>query len=50
MASLHNVEITISGEEFEESVRTKTDNRGNLNMPWPIPDAGWWKTLQDFCN
>lgn len=36
---LHNVEITISGEEFKESVRTKTDDRGHLNMPWPIPDA-----------
>ncbi len=36
---LHNVEITISTEIFEESVRTKTDNRGHLNMPWPIPDS-----------
>jgi len=36
---LHNVEITITGEEFEESVRTKTDDRGHLNMPWPVPDA-----------
>jgi len=36
---LHNVEITISGVEFEESVRTKTDDRGHLNMPWPIPDV-----------
>ncbi len=35
---LHNVEITITGEEFEESVRTKTDDRGHLNMPWPVPD------------
>ena len=35
---LHNVEITISGEEFTESIRTKTDDRGHLNMPWPIPD------------
>ena len=35
---LHNVEITITGENFEESVRTKTDDRGHLNMPWPIPD------------
>lgn len=35
---LHNVEITITGEGFEESVRTKTDDRGHLNMPWPIPD------------
>ena len=35
---LHNVEITITGENFEESIRTKTDDRGHLNMPWPIPD------------
>ncbi len=35
---LHNVEITITGEDFEQSVRTKTDDRGYLNMPWPIPD------------
>jgi hypothetical protein len=34
---LHNVEITITGEMFSESVRTKTDDRGHLNMPWPIP-------------
>ena len=35
---LHNVEITITGENFEESIRTKTDDRGHLNMPWPIPE------------
>ena len=35
---LHNVEITISGNGLLESVRTKTDDRGHLNMPWPIPD------------
>jgi hypothetical protein len=35
---LHNVEITITGNAFEESVRTKTDDRGHLYMPWPIPD------------
>ena len=35
---LHNVEITIIGENFEETVRTKTDDRGHLNMPWPIPE------------
>ena len=34
---LHNVEITIIGENFAESIRTKTDDRGHLNMPWPIP-------------
>ena len=36
---LHNVEITISASDFSESVRTKTDDRGHLNMPWPIPDT-----------
>ena len=36
---LHNVEITISEESFEESIRTKTNDRGHLNMPWPIPDS-----------
>ena len=36
---LHNVEITILGEIFEETIRTKTDDRGHLNMPWPIPDT-----------
>ena len=36
---LHNVEITISAETFEESIRTKTNDRGHLNMPWPIPDT-----------
>ncbi len=36
---LHNVEITISASNFSESVRTKTDDRGHLNMPWPIPDT-----------
>jgi hypothetical protein len=35
----HNVEITISGDNFSESVLTKTDKRGHLNMPWPIPDS-----------
>jgi hypothetical protein len=36
---LHNVEITITGEIFSESVRTKTNNRGGLHMFWPIPDG-----------
>jgi len=35
---LHNVEITITGETFSELIRTKTTDRGHLNMPWPIPD------------
>ncbi len=45
---LHNVEITITGEGFKESVRTKTDDRGNLNMPWPIPDAVGGKLYNIF--
>jgi len=36
---LHNVEITITGEIFSESVRTKTNNRGGLHMFWSIPDG-----------
>ncbi len=36
---LHNVEITISGSTFSESIRTKTNDRGYLNIPWPIPDT-----------
>jgi hypothetical protein len=36
---LHNVEITISGGEFSESLLTKTDQRGHLNMPWQVPDS-----------
>ena len=35
---LHNVEITITGGEFSEMLLSKTDDRGHLNMPWPIPD------------
>lgn len=29
----HNVEITISGDEFSESLLTKTEKNGHLNMP-----------------
>jgi len=47
---LHNVEITITGEDFEESVRTKTDDRGNLNMPWPIPDSVGEKLYNIFAT
>ena len=35
---LHNVEITITGGIFSEMLLSKTDDRGHLNMPWPIPD------------
>jgi hypothetical protein len=47
---LHNVEITITGDEFEESVRTKTDDRGHLNMPWPIPNAVSGKLYNIFAT
>jgi len=47
---LHNVEITITGEVFEESVRTKTDDRGHLNMPWPIPDLVGGKLYKIFAT
>ena len=35
---LHNVEITITGDMFSETLLSKTDDRGHLNMPWSIPD------------
>jgi hypothetical protein len=47
---LHNVEITISTETFIESVRTKTDDRGHLNMPWPIPDSVGGKRYNIFAT
>jgi hypothetical protein len=47
---LHNVEITISGESFEESIRTKTNDRGHLNMPWPIPDSVGGKMYHIFAS
>ena len=47
---LHNVEFTITGEAFEESVRTKTDDRGHLYMPWPIPDEVGGKIYNIFAT
>jgi hypothetical protein len=47
---LHNVEITISDETFVESVRTKTDDRGHLNMPWSIPDSVGGKPYNIFAT
>ena len=47
---LHNVEITIRGESFEESIRTKTDDRGHLNMPWPIPNSVGGKIYHIFAS
>jgi hypothetical protein len=47
---LHNVEITITDGLFSESVRTKTDDRGHLNMPWPIPDTVGGKAYNIFAT
>ena len=47
---LHNVEITISDGIFSEEVRTKTDDRGHLNMPWPIPDTVGGKAYNVFAT
>jgi len=36
----HNVEITISGDEgVVDSIRTKTSEKGDLYMPWAVPDS-----------
>lgn len=47
---LHNVEITITDGIFSESVRTKTDDRGHLNMPWPIPETVGGKLYNIFAT
>jgi len=47
---LHNVEITITGESFSESIRTKTDDRGHLNMPWPIPNIVGGETYNIYAT
>jgi len=47
---LHNVEITITGEMFSESVRSQTDDRGHLYMPWPIPDDVGGKKYNIFAT
>lgn len=46
----HNVEITITGGLFSESIRSKTNNRGELNMPWPIPDLVGGQTYNIFAT
>ncbi|MEW6044512.1 MAG: pentapeptide repeat-containing protein [Thermoproteota archaeon] len=35
--NLHNVEVKMIGDEFKTSMRSQTDERGNLYMLWPIP-------------
>ena len=47
---LHNVEIAITGDWFFESVRTKTNNRGGLDMLWPIPDLVGGKIYNIFAT
>ena len=47
---LHNVEITITEEMFSESVRSQTDDRGHLYMPWPIPDDVGGKKYNIFAT
>jgi len=47
---LHNVEITITGEMFSESIRSQTDDRGHLYMPWPIPDDVGGKKYNIFAT
>ncbi len=37
--NMHNVEIKITGQTFETSIRSQADDRGNLYMPWPIPKS-----------
>lgn len=34
----HVVRITISGDTFSNLLKIKTNDRGHLSMPWPIPD------------
>jgi hypothetical protein len=47
---LHNVEITITEEMFSESIRSQTDDRGHLYMPWPIPDDVGGKKYNIFAT
>ena len=36
---LHNVEITITSQDFTDSIRSKTTDRGDLSTLWQIPDS-----------
>jgi len=36
---LHNVEITITSNDFKESIRSKTTDNGDLSTLWQIPDS-----------
>ena len=36
--NLHNVEITIASQTFDTVIKSQTDDRGNLYMPWMIPE------------
>lgn len=36
---LYALKIKITGQEFETTLRSKTDSKGNLYMPWLIPKS-----------
>ncbi len=47
---LHNVEITISSQDFLESIRSKTTDRGDLYTLWQIPDSAGGKMYNIFAT
>lgn len=47
---LHNVGITISSLDFEESFRSQTTDNGDLNTLWPIPDLVGGKVYNIFAT
>lgn len=46
----HVVRITISGTTFSDLLKTKTNDRGHLNMPWPIPDEVSGERINIFAS
>ncbi len=47
---LHNVEITITSQDFNESIRSKTTDRGDLHTLWQIPDSAGGKMYNIFAT
>lgn len=47
---LHNVEISISSQDFKESIRSKTTDRGDLYTLWQIPDSVGVKMYNVFAT
>ena len=47
---LYNVEITISSQDFEESIRSKTTDNGDLHTLWQIPDSVRGKLYNIFAT